>query len=103
MGLLGKRRRVDKNRRVGAALECLEFQKLGQGGSVIQVETAFNCRLAPGDYFISLGVATKHGEEVIPHDRRYDSIHLQVMPNSTFFGLADLGLTMFVKKVEAAA
>lgn len=84
-------------------LECDDFQKPGQSGSVIQVETAFTCRLAPGDYFISLGLATKHGEEVIPHDRRYDSIHLQVMPNSTFFGLADLELTMITKKVEAVA
>ena len=51
-------------------LECDDFQELGQGGSVIQVETALACHLAPGDYFISLGIATKHGEEVIPHDRR---------------------------------
>jgi len=82
-------------------LECDDFQKLGQGGSVIQVETAFSCRLAPGDYFISLGIASKHGEEVIPHDRRYDSIHLQVRPNSTFFGLADLELKMIGKEVAA--
>lgn len=81
-------------------LKCDDFQKPGQSGSVIQVETAFTCRLAPGDYFISLGLATKYGEEDIPHDRRYDSIHLQVMPNSTFFGLADLELTMIIKKVE---
>jgi lipopolysaccharide transport system ATP-binding protein len=84
-------------------LECDDFQKPGQSGSVIQVETAFTCRLAPGDYFISLGLTTKYGEEVIPHDRRYDSIHLQVMPNSTFFGLADLELTMIIKKVEVVA
>ncbi|HAY46643.1 MAG TPA: sugar ABC transporter ATP-binding protein [Gammaproteobacteria bacterium] len=84
-------------------LECDDFQKPGQSGSVIQVETGFTCRLAPGDYFISLGLATKYGEEVIPHDRRYDSIHLQVMPNSTFFGLADLELTMIIKKVEVVA
>jgi lipopolysaccharide transport system ATP-binding protein len=84
-------------------LECDDFQKLGQSSAVIQVETAFTCRLASGDYFISLGIATKHGEEVIPHDRRYDSIHLQVMPDSLFFGLADLELTMITKKVEVVA
>lgn len=84
-------------------LECDDFQKLGRSRSVIEVKAAFVCQLAAGDYFISLGVATKHGEEVVPHDRRYDSIHLQVMPNSRFFGLVDLELTMIAKEVEAAA
>ena len=60
----------------------------------IEVVAVFVCRLAPGDYFISLGVATLQGEEVIPHDRRYDSIHLQVRSNSLFFGIADLDLEM---------
>ena len=72
-------------------------------GSVIQIETMFVCRLAPGDYFVSLGVASKYGEEVIPHDRRYDSIHLHVMPNSTFFGIADLELTMDANEIKGMA
>ena len=84
-------------------LECDGFQKLGQSSSTIQVETAFTCLLAPGDYFISLGISSKHGEEVIPHDRRYDSIHLQVMPDSTFSGLVNLELTMITKKVKVVA
>lgn len=82
-------------------LACDDFLKLGRSGSVILAEFVFTCRLAPGDYFISLGVASKQGEQVIPHDRRYDSIHLQITPNSTFFGLADLNLVMNAK--EAAA
>jgi lipopolysaccharide transport system ATP-binding protein len=82
-------------------LACDDFLKLGRSGSAIQAEIVFTCRLAPGDYFISLGIASKHGEEVIPHDRRYDSIHLQVRPNSTFFGLADLNLTMNAKETAA--
>lgn len=81
-------------------LECDEFQSLGQKASVVQAEANFKCRLAPGDYFVSLGIATRHGEEVIPHDRRYDSIHLQVRPHSGFFGLADLDLNLSVKTVE---
>jgi lipopolysaccharide transport system ATP-binding protein len=60
----------------------------------------FTCRLAAGDYFISLGIATRQGEEITPHDRRYDCIHLQVRPDSSFFGLADLGLNMNAKQVE---
>jgi lipopolysaccharide transport system ATP-binding protein len=80
-------------------LECDDFIKLGRNGSVIQTEAVFPCRLAPGDYFISLGFATKNGEEVIPHDRRYDSIHLHVRPNGMFFGLTDLELKMIAKEV----
>ncbi len=79
-------------------LACDDFLKLGRSGSTIQAEIVFTCRLAPGDYFISLGIATKHGEEVIPHDRRYDSIHLQVRHTSLFFGLADLELKMIAKE-----
>lgn len=71
-----------------------DFKRLGQKDSVVQVEAIFRCRLAPGDYFVSLGIATRHGQDIIPHDRRYDSIHLQVRPDPTFFGLADLNLNL---------
>ena len=80
-------------------LECNKFQVLGQKATVAQAEANFKCRLAPGDYFISLGVATRDGEEIIPHDRRYDSIHIQVRPHSGFFGLVDLELDLSVKPI----
>ncbi|MBI5780972.1 MAG: ABC transporter ATP-binding protein [Rhodocyclales bacterium] len=82
-------------------LECADFAKMGQQESVIQAKAVFICRLAPGDYFISLGVATKHGEDVTPHDRRYDSIHLQVRPNNRFFGLANLELDLSARQIKA--
>jgi lipopolysaccharide transport system ATP-binding protein len=82
-------------------LGCKAFGEAGSMGSVIQTVAEFKCNLASGDYFISLGLASKHGEEVIPHDRRYDSIHLQVRPNDQFFGLANLGLTLQAKKISA--
>ncbi|MDZ4099317.1 MAG: Wzt carbohydrate-binding domain-containing protein, partial [Methylophilaceae bacterium] len=82
-------------------LDCDDFIKLGRSESVIQIQAVFNCLLAPGDYFISLGIASKHGEEVIPHDRRYDSIHLHVRPNTRFFGLTDLELIMNAIEVVA--
>jgi lipopolysaccharide transport system ATP-binding protein len=81
-------------------LSCSEFQSLGMQGSVVHAEANFKCRLAAGDYFISLGIATRQGEEITPHDRRYDCIHLQVRPDSSFFGLTDLGLNMNAKQVE---
>ena len=80
-------------------LACEEFKNFGRDNTVITAEINFICRLAPGDYFVSLGIATKNGEEVIPHDRRYDAIHLQVAQNSTHFGLIDLGMNMKAEEV----
>lgn len=82
-------------------LDCEEFMVLGKECSVVNAGTVFTCSLAPGDYFISLGIASRVGEEIIPHDRRYDSIHLQVRPDNGFFGIVDLGLKMFAKEIEA--
>ncbi|TVR11874.1 MAG: ABC transporter ATP-binding protein [Planctomycetota bacterium] len=81
-------------------LEYNNFIEMGQQGSVVQAEAVFMCRLAPGDYFISLGIATKHGEDVTPHDRRYDSIHFQVRPNSTFFGIVNLEANLSAQQVS---
>jgi lipopolysaccharide transport system ATP-binding protein len=80
-------------------IDCAEFQVLGKQGSVVYAEASFTCRLASGDYFVSLGIATRQGENVTPHDRRYDAIHLQVRPDSSFFGLTDLSLSMSAKQV----
>ncbi len=81
-------------------LEVDQFQALGRSDSVVEVDARFICRLASGDYFISLGIASRHGDEIIPHDRRYDSIHLQVRPDRTFFGLVDLEVEMTAKEVK---
>ena len=81
----------------GANSETLKQADLLDAGlenSTIEMKISFVCDLAYGDYFISLGLASKHGEEVIPHDRRYDSIHMQVRPNNTFFGLIDMKMSM---------
>ena len=80
-------------------LEVDEFKSLGKHGQAAYARASFCCRLAPGDYFISLGLATKQGEDITPHDRRYDAIHLQVRPATTFFGLIDLGLELTAREV----
>lgn len=82
-------------------LQLKEFHMPGEPGKVIQSEASFQCMLAPGDYFISLGIATRQGEEIIPHDRRYDAIHFHVLPNTTFFGLADLSLNLTAQEVHS--
>lgn len=83
-----------------ALLDCLEFEGSGAAGSIVSVKLKFDNILASGDYFISIGVASKNGEEVVPHDRRYDSIHLVVAPTTHLFGLVDLQLFMDVEQVK---
>uniref|UniRef100_UPI00262FDF7C Wzt carbohydrate-binding domain-containing protein n=1 Tax=uncultured Desulfobulbus sp. TaxID=239745 RepID=UPI00262FDF7C len=76
------------------------FQQYGHAGTVINAVVEFSCALAQGDYFLSLGIATRVGEEIVPHDRRYDAIHLQVRPNASFFGLTDLGLRLSAQQLN---
>ena len=86
----------------GVNSEILNLQSvrsLGAMGSIAEGQVIFPCRLATGDYFISLGVATKQGENIIPHDRRYDAIHFQVRPAKTFFGLINLEMNLSAKQL----
>jgi lipopolysaccharide transport system ATP-binding protein len=51
----------------------------------------FNMNLGNGDYFISLGLASESAEgEVVPHDRRYDSIHLNTYGADNFYGISNI-------------
>ena len=58
-------------------------------GEFAHVTFSFVCNLAPGEYFISLGLAKMEGTDV-PLDRRYDSVLLSVHGPADFFGLANL-------------
>ena len=72
---------------------------LGRAGTRAVVTFDFDCDLGPGDYFLSIGVASRNGEEAVPHDRRYDSIHLNV--NDTgFFGLVKINMTTDVQETS---
>jgi len=77
-------------------LDCETMYEAGSKDSVLIAKAKFKADLAPGDYFISLGVVTKQGEDLTPHDRRYDSIHLVVRPNRQFFGLINLAMQLEV-------
>lgn len=74
------------------SLRFKEFEGLGECDSTCSIEMRFKCLLASGDYFVSLGLASRGVDDVVPHDRRYDSIHLHVSPDTRFHGLVDLGL-----------
>lgn len=60
--------------------------------SVHCVSFSFRCNLAPGQYFISLGLAVDGGNT--PLDRRYDALLLTVNGPANFFGLSDLYMTI---------
>lgn len=75
-------------------LSVFEMRETGLAGSTVAIGANFDANLAPGDYFISLGIATRHGGTIVPHDRRYDAIHFIVEPPVPFFGLMQLNLSV---------
>lgn len=81
-------------------LDCVETRSMGESGTVATASVKFTNKLATGDYFISLGIASREGEHIIPHDRRYDSIHFVVEPTPKLLGLIDLAATMSIDPVD---
>lgn len=73
------------------------WERAGAAGSVVDVAAVFRAGLADGDYFISVGVASRGEEDVVPHDRRYDSIHFKIM-QAKFFGLGDLDMRLTLEQ-----
>lgn len=74
-----------------------EVGEAGMAGEVLKVSLDFNARFAPGEYFISVGVASRRPDgTVVPHDRRYDAIHMSVISEAAdrFSGLFDIGAYM---------
>lgn len=72
--------------------EAFPDGEMGHSG-VSLCQLKLNC--APGDYFLSLGIASRDGSgEAVPHDRRYDAIHLCVEPDTPFIGVTDLRARM---------
>lgn len=73
--------------------EWQDISLLDEGipGTEIVISVNLNNMLFEGDYFISVGIASSDTSgEVIPHDRRYDSIHIASGPVKKFTGLTDL-------------
>ena len=64
---------------------------LAKSGEIWIIEVQIHLNLSGGDFFISVGIASKsESGEVTPHDRRYDSIHLEMDIVNSFTGLVDL-------------
>ncbi|RRV08488.1 ABC transporter ATP-binding protein [Pseudomonas sp. v388] len=80
-------------------LNCEAMSLLGHPGSQAKACLTFKSSLASGDYFISVGIASRQGEEIVPHDRRYDSIHFVVEPTPKLLGLIDLDASIDIEPV----
>lgn len=59
-------------------------------GDTLNFEFSFTPRLITGEYMLSVGIAEDVAGEIIPLDRRYDSIHLSFVNPDSSNGLVDL-------------
>jgi lipopolysaccharide transport system ATP-binding protein len=59
-------------------------------GEIINVTFFIRPLLCSGDYLISLGIVKDTEGEIIPMERRYDSICVRVQSNSSSYGIVDL-------------
>jgi len=75
------------------------FRNGGAARTVGFMEFSFECRFGGGDYFLSVGVASREGDDIVPHDRRYDSIHIQIKPTTKFDGLVNVGMQVTTAQV----
>lgn len=76
---------------------CGDISGAGDAGSALGIAVSFVASFAPGDYFISVGVASRQPNgDVVPHDRRYDAILLTVLAqeHQEFSGIFDVGAQM---------
>lgn len=63
-----------------------------QAGTRMLIAFSVRLHLCAGTYLLSLGVSSKIDGEVVPLDRRYDAVRLDVLDDSGAVGLAELGL-----------
>ncbi len=63
-----------------------------KNGERVQVRFSLDQVLCAGDYLLSVGVAEDRDGDVVPLDRRYDSIYLHITSDKDSYGLVDLGI-----------
>jgi lipopolysaccharide transport system ATP-binding protein len=76
----------------------IDLSKQFNSGEIMNALLKMPVNLATGDYFVSIGVASCDASgTVVPHDRRYDSIHLSVANRDQFIGLVNLDARIAIK------
>lgn len=72
--------------------------RAARAGEILCVTFFLDTLPAAGDYLLSLGVVEDRAGQIIPLDRRYDSIHISVSnPVSRSFGLAELKMRVEIQ------
>jgi lipopolysaccharide transport system ATP-binding protein len=79
--------------------EQQQYWEIAQDYNMVEVSFNFRPRLASGEYMISLGVAEDVVGELVPLDRRYDSILVHVVNRKPYFGLVDLDSRCLIKNI----
>jgi len=69
-------------------------------GKELVGEFRLHINLQPGDYFFSAGVAETAADGILPLDRRYDLVHITVLPSDNSFGLVNLATDIRVFSEE---
>lgn len=76
------------------------FENQGKAGTHCIISSNIQCHLNQGDYFISVGIASRDGAEIVPHDRRYDSIHFQIAPTHGVMGIVNLDTEIEIESAQ---
>jgi lipopolysaccharide transport system ATP-binding protein len=69
-------------------------------GESVQVMFTVTLFLNSGDYLLSVGVAEDNGDEIVPKDRRYDSIHFHMSNDRKTSGLTEFGMQCAIAPVH---
>ncbi|MEB6618522.1 ABC transporter ATP-binding protein [Enterobacter roggenkampii] len=78
--------------------QFIELKEYYDKNDYLEFDIRMPVILGSGDYFISIGIASCDSSgTIIPHDRRYDSIHLNVINREQFIGLANLNANITIK------
>jgi lipopolysaccharide transport system ATP-binding protein len=70
-------------------------------GERVVVTLRCQANLGPGSYLLALGVSADRDGEILPLDRRYDSIRVDVVSSVGAVGLADLRLECHAARLDA--
>lgn len=69
-----------------------------KAGEILRVTFTFDQVLGAGEYLISLGVAEDQSGEIVPLDRRYDSLQITVVNSrSRAFGFVDFNMAVEIR------
>lgn len=80
----------------------IDVPALKQGKELL-VEYKIHVNLQPGYYFLSAGVSEMTSAGILPLDRRYDLVHITVLPTDKSFGLVNLATDIRILPGEATS